>query len=170
VVRLETQSRLDRTPEFRKHLHYKRRLFAVRDFYDDDSVQGRFGEYGRPAPNYDMQRVLSCKNTRSAALMSASVSFALFIPRYLLIGGITILGIVFFSPQLNAMGDKADFEQILPYVISNFVPVGLMGLLLAGLLAAFMSTFSATINAGAAYIVNDIYKGYINKTRRTKLM
>ncbi len=141
-------------------------LFAI--FMMMILFKGVLASMAGPAPNYDMQRVLSCKNTRSAALMSASVSFALFIPRYLLIGGITILGIVFFSPQLNAMGDKADFEQILPYVISNFVPVGLMGLLLAGLLAAFMSTFSATINAGAAYIVNDIYKGYINKNASNK--
>jgi Na+/proline symporter len=141
-------------------------LFAI--FMMMILFKGVLASMAGPAPNYDMQRVLSCKNTRAAALMSASVSFALFIPRYLLIGGITILGIVFFSPQLNAMGDKADFEQILPYVISNFVPVGLMGLLLAGLLAAFMSTFSATINAGAAYIVNDIYKGYINKNASNK--
>jgi len=45
-------------------------------------------------------------------------------------------------------------------VINNRVPVGIKGLLLAGLLAAFMSTFSAFVNAGPAYIVNDIYKKY----------
>jgi len=50
----------------------------------------------------------------------------------------------------------------LPFVIRDFIPVGLVGLLLAGLLAAFMSTFDSTVNAGAAYIVNDIYKRYIN--------
>jgi hypothetical protein len=33
--------------------------------------------------------------------------------------------------------------------------------MLAGLLAAFMSTFVSTVNSGAAYIVNDIYKRYI---------
>ncbi|MFA5292297.1 MAG: sodium:solute symporter family protein [Phycisphaerae bacterium] len=125
--------------------------------------KGVLASMAGPAPNYDLQRVLSSKNTRAAALMSASVSFVLFIPRYLLIAGIAVLALVFFSPQLNQMGANVDFEQILPYVIGNFIPVGLMGLLLAGLLAAFMSTFSATINAGAAYIVNDIYKGYINK-------
>jgi len=42
-------------------------------------------------------------------------------------------------------------------------PVGLLGVLLAGLLAAFMSTFSATINAGGAYLVNDLYKRYLKK-------
>ena len=32
---------------------------------------------------------------------------------------------------------------------------------MAGLLAAFMSTFDSTVNAGAAYLVNDVYKRYI---------
>jgi SSS family solute:Na+ symporter len=45
-------------------------------------------------------------------------------------------------------------------VINFHIPVGIKGLLLAGLLAAFMSTFSAFVNAGPAYIVNDIYKKY----------
>jgi Na+/proline symporter len=47
--------------------------------------------------------------------------------------------------------------------------VGLTGLLLAGLLAAFMSTFAATVNAGPAYIVNDIYKRFINPTASNKV-
>jgi Na+/proline symporter len=33
--------------------------------------------------------------------------------------------------------------------------------LMAGLLAAFMSTFDSTVNSGAAYVVNDVYKRYI---------
>src|SRR5690606_19494164 len=50
---------------------------------------------------------------------------------------------------------------ILPAAIKSFVPAGLMGLVLAGLLAAFMGTFSGTLNAAQAYIVNDIYLKYI---------
>ncbi|MCR9229289.1 MAG: hypothetical protein NXH90_17850 [Flavobacteriaceae bacterium] len=48
--------------------------------------------------------------------------------------------------------------------MQQFVPVGLMGLLLAGLLAAFMSTFAGTLNAAQAYLVNDIYLKYKNPT------
>ena len=55
-----------------------------------------------------------------------------------------------------------DFESILPEVLATYVPVGLLGFLMAGLLAAFMSNFAATVNAAPAYIVNDIYKRYIN--------
>ncbi|MEW6234695.1 MAG: sodium:solute symporter family protein [Candidatus Omnitrophota bacterium] len=115
-----------------------------------------------PAPNYDMQRILATRNTREASLMSGFVNVVLFIPRYMLIAGLIILALGYFIPELKAMGDKPDFELILPYAIKNFVPIGLMGLLIAGLLAAFMSTFAATVNAAPAYIVNDIYKRFIN--------
>lgn len=124
--------------------------------------KGILASMAGPCPNYDMQRVLSTKSPRESALMSWCVSLTQFIPRYLLIGGITILALVYYSPQLNGMGDNVDFEQILPYIVNNFLPAGLVGLVLAGLLAAFMSTFDATVNAGTAYIVVDIYKRYIN--------
>jgi len=74
-----------------------------------------------------------------------------------------VLALVFYSDAMNAMGPQIDFEMILPYVVKNFIPVGLLGLLMAGFLAAFMSTFDATVNAGASYVVNDIYKRYIKK-------
>ena len=116
-----------------------------------------------PCPNYDMQRVLATKSPKESALMSGIVSIVLFFPRYLLITGIVVLALVFYSPQLQTMGSQqVDYEQLLPYVINNFIPVGLTGFMLAGLLAAFMSSFDSTVNAGAAYIVNDIYKRYIN--------
>ncbi len=123
-----------------------------------------------PAPNYDMQRVLSTKSPRDAARMSGLVSLVLMIPRYMLIAGLAVLALAFFSPQLNAMGNTADFELILPFAMKNFVPTGLLGLLIAALLAAFMATYSATVNAAPAYIVNDIYKRYINPTADQKLL
>lgn len=60
------------------------------------------------------------------------------------------------------VGGKLDFENILPSAMLEFAPVGVLGLLLAGLLAAFMSTFASTVNAAPAYLVNDIYKRYVN--------
>lgn len=115
-----------------------------------------------PAPNYDMQRILSAKTPREAAKMSGLVSAVLLVPRYMLVAGLTILALVFFSDQLGAMGEDVDFELVLPFAMREFIPAGLLGLLIAALLAAFMSTFAATVNAAPAYIVNDIYKRYIN--------
>jgi SSS family solute:Na+ symporter len=109
------------------------------------------------APNYDMQRILAAKSPREASLMSAIVSICL-VPRWILIGGITLLGLVFVTPEFRKMGDNIDFETVLPYVINRFLPAGLIGVLLAGLLSSFMANFSATMNAGAAYLVNYLYK------------
>lgn len=124
-----------------------------------------------PSPGYGMQHVLSTRNPREAALENWWMSIVQLVPRFLMITGIAVLGLVYFSPQVNQMlaaGEKFDFEKILPYVVKDFVPVGLVGVLLAGLLAAFMSTFDSTVNAGAAYLVNDIYKRYLNPNASTK--
>lgn len=114
-----------------------------------------------PAPNYDMQRILAAKSPKEAAMMSGFVTVALFVPRYFMIAGITVLALNFLGGDV-ARGGEIDLEQVLPIVIRDFVPVGLAGLLIAGLLAAFMSTFAGTINAAAAYMVNDVYKRYLN--------
>jgi Na+/proline symporter len=113
-----------------------------------------------PAPNYDMQRILAAKSPREAAMMSGLVTVVLFVPRYFMIAGITVLALAFMGGSVTR-GDEIDLEQVLPIVIRDFLPAGLAGLLIAGLLAAFMSTFSGTINAAAAYLVNDVYKRYM---------
>jgi Na+/proline symporter len=115
-----------------------------------------------PAPNYDMQRVLSSKTPREASMMSAWVNIVLTPPRYVLVIGLTVLAAAFFSDNIRAMGPNMDFELVLPMALGRFVPVGLLGFLIAGLLAAFMSNFAATVNAAPPYFVNDIYKRFIN--------
>jgi len=115
-----------------------------------------------PAPNYDMQRILSARNPREASMMSAWVNVVLAPPRYALVIGLTVLSAAFYGPNLRAMGTDLDFEKVLPYAMAQFVPAGLLGLLIAGLLAAFMSNFAATVNAAPPYFVNDIYKRFIN--------
>ncbi|HRX74242.1 MAG TPA: hypothetical protein P5341_09075, partial [Hyphomonas sp.] len=103
----------------------------------------------------------SARTPVEAAKMSGLVSVVLNFPRYMMIAGLTVLALVYFSPQLQAMGADADYEAILPFALREFIPVGLLGLALAGLLAAFMSSFAAPLNAAPAYIVNDIYRKYI---------
>jgi SSS family solute:Na+ symporter len=123
--------------------------------------KGIFASVAGPVPSYDMQRVLSAGTPKEAAKLSALTIAVMFIPRYLLIASFGVLGLVYLGPEIQAMGSNIDFEQVLPLALQKFVPVGLKGLLLAGLLAAFMGTFSAFINSAPAYIVNDIYKKYI---------
>ena len=132
--------------------------------------KGFFASIAGPTPSYDMQRILSTKSVKEAAYMSGFTNLVLFIPRYLLIGGIVVLGLVFLAPEMAGSSTLSlgDLEVILPKVINNHVPVGIKGLLLAGLLAAFMSTFSAFVNSGPAYIVNDIYKKYFKPNESSK--
>jgi Na+/proline symporter len=130
--------------------------------------KGIFASMAGPVPSYDMQRVLSARKPSEAAKMSGLTPIALYIPRYLMVGGLTVLALVYLKPQMQAMGSSMDFEMVLPMAIQQFVPIGLKGLLLAGLLAAFMGTFAAFINAAPAYLVNDLYKKYINPNASNK--
>ena len=121
-----------------------------------------------PAPNYDMQKILATRSPREAALMSGFVSIVLNPIRYLMIAGFAVLAIVNYQELDLMTGGRLDFENILPSAMLQFAPVGILGLLLAGLLAAFMSTFASTVNAAPAYLVNDIYKRYINPEASNK--
>lgn len=131
--------------------------------------KGVFASLAGPAPNYDMQKILSTKSPKEASKMSGFVSIILLPIRYSLIIGLTVLGLLYYS-QMNLQGADGvtDFEKILPSTINNFLPVGILGLVLTGLLGAFMGTFSGTVNAAQAYIVNDIYLKYINPHANTK--
>ena len=124
--------------------------------------KGIFASLAGPVPSYDMQRVLSTRTVAEAAKMSGLTILVLYFPRYLMIAGFSVLSLVYLMPEFQAMGTAIDFETVLPLAIERFVPVGAKGLLLAGLLAAFMGTFAAFINAAPAYLVNDLYRKYIN--------
>jgi len=125
-------------------------------------LKGIFASIAGPVPSYDMQRILATRTPAEAAKMSFLTVCVLYIPRYFMIIGFAVLALVYLGPELAAMGDSLDFEQVLPMAINKFLPVGLKGLMLAGFLAAFMGTFAAFVNSAPAYIVNDIYKKYIN--------
>jgi Na+/proline symporter len=124
--------------------------------------KGVFASLAGPVPSYDMQRVLSTRTASDAAKMSMSTILVMYMPRYLMVAAFAVLGLVYLKPEIVGMGANIDFEKVLPLAINKFVPIGFKGILIAGLLAAFMGTFSAVVNAAPAYIVNDIYKKYIN--------
>ena len=126
-----------------------------------------------PAPNYDCQKILSTKSPEEAAKMSGFISVILMPVRYFMTMGLCVMGILYFKDLdlHNGTDGLINFENIMPSVISKFLPVGLIGLVLAGFLGAFMSNFSGTLNAGQAYIVNDIYLKYFNpKANRKKII
>ncbi len=130
--------------------------------------KGLIASLAGPVPSYDMQRILSSRSPAEAAKMSGLTVLVLSSPRYLLIAGLTVLALVYLRPEMQLQGANIDFERVLPLAIQKFIPIGLQGLLLAGLLAAFMGTFAAFVNSAPAYIVNDFYRKYINPTASTQ--
>jgi solute:Na+ symporter, SSS family len=142
-------------------------LFGI--FFMMMLFKGVFASLAGPAPNYDMQKVLSTKSPKEASKMTGFVSIVLLPIRYLMVIGLTVLALLYYH-QLNLSDGKGgtDFERILPGAINNFLPVGILGLVLTGLLGAFMGTFSGTMNAAQAYIVNDIYLKYVNPNAPNK--
>ena len=142
-------------------------LFGI--FFMMMLMKGIFASLAGPAPNYDMQKILSTRSPKEASKMTGFVSIILLPIRYSMITGLTVLALLYYN-QLYLKGPDGvtDFERILPATINNFLPVGVLGLVLTGLLGAFMGTFSGTLNAAQAYIVNDIYLKYINPDAPTK--
>lgn len=130
--------------------------------------KGIFASLAGPAPTYDMQKILSTRSPKEASKMSGLVSIVLLPVRYSMIIGLTVIGLLYFQQlDLNST-TGTDFEKVLPSVINNYLPSGILGLVLTGLLGAFMGTFSGTLNAAQAYIVNDIYVKYINPNASNK--
>jgi SSS family solute:Na+ symporter len=59
-------------------------------------------------------------------------------------------------------------HEAYPRMIADYLPVGLRGLLVAALLAAFMSTVNTHLSWGASYLVNDLYKRFWRKDASEK--
>lgn len=130
--------------------------------------KGIFASLAGPAPNYDMQKILSTRSPKEASKMTGFVSIILLPIRYSMIIGLTVLALLYYNQlNLGAPG-QTDFEKILPSAVNSFLPVGILGLVLTGLLGAFMGTFSGTLNAAQAYIVNDVYLKYIQPNASTR--
>ncbi len=116
---------------------------------------------GGPAQMYDFQRFLAAKNDRDAAKVGAAWSVFLVV-RWAMVMGIVLLALT------GAVG-VTDSEKVMPVVLRDFLPLGIRGFVIAGLLAAFMSTFSSTVNSGAAFIVRDIWQSYFRPKSSEKM-
>ena len=166
IFRLGIGTRLDQHSSFCERKDCRGWIFTFLRFLHDDVIQRHIRQYGWTGTKLRYAKSLATKSPSEAAKMSGFVSLVLLLPRYFMITGFTVLAIVFMSDDFA--GNNVDFERILPLAINEFVPHGLMGLFLAGLLAAFISTFASTVNAAPAYLINDIYLKYINPNAERK--
>jgi len=115
-------------------------------------LKGLLLNAGGPAQMYDFQRFLAARDARDAAKVGAAWSVFLIF-RWAMVTGIVLLA-------LTGVAGVTDSEKVMPLVLLKFLPAGFRGIVIAGLLAAFMSTFSSTVNSGASFIVRDIWQPY----------
>ncbi len=115
-------------------------------------MKGLLLNLGGPAQMYDAQRFLAARDPRDAAKIGAAWSLFLIV-RWAMCAGIALLAI-------TGVAGVTDSEQVMPLVLLKFLPTGIRGIVIAGLLAAFMSTFSSSVNSGASFIVRDLWQPY----------
>lgn len=110
---------------------------------------------------YTDQRFFAARTEREAGLLTLeSIVLSLF--RWTMVAGLVVMGFQMVQsggPQAEVV--MQDPENLLPIVLGQLLPAGIKGLVIAGLIAAAMSTFDSTLNAGASYVVKDVYHTYI---------
>jgi len=117
------------------------------------SIIGMIGCIGGAGGRYGEQRFLATRNTREAALMAALWQFLGF-PRWLMTAGLCFLGYTLYRAQIST-----DPECVMPlFLKSGLLKPGILGLVVAGLSASFMTSFCSEINACASIIVRDLYQ------------
>ena len=116
---------------------------------------------------YIAQRMLSAKNEKhatGATLFFNTAHYALRPWPWIIVA----LASLIVFPDLASLqdafpeADKSIVRDDLAYpAMLTFLPTGLRGLVVASLIAAFMSTLSTHLNWGSSYIVNDYWKRFI---------
>ena len=117
-------------------------------------LKGLLLNLGGPAQMSDFQRFLAARNPRDAAKVGAAWSVFMIV-RWGLAVGLALLAIQ-AGTQLK-YNPEEDAERFMPLALGD-MPMGLLGLVIAGLLSAFMASFSAMVNAGASYVVRDFWQ------------
>ena len=123
---------------------------------------------------YVAQRMLSAKNENHAVWATLLFNFMHYAVRpwpWILIA----LASIIVFPNLSDLQvafpevDKSIIGHDLAYpAMLTKLPSGLLGLLLASLAAAFMSTIASHLNWGSSYVVNDFYRRFFDQTASEK--
>jgi solute:Na+ symporter, SSS family len=105
---------------------------------------------------FTAQRFMAARNEFHAQvgqLFNALLTLIVRVVPFLFLGAI--------AAALYAPGSVAEPGEVWARMVHAYAPVGLLGLLVAGIFAAYMSTISTLMNWGASYIVNDFYKPFV---------
>jgi Na+/proline symporter len=109
--------------------------------------------WGNPPPAIT-QRIISSKNEKHASFATIFFALVAFGFNYWPMIFVALVSIVIY-PDLSM--PEAGYVML----IVKLLPTGFLGLMLASLMAAFMSTVDTHINFGASYMVNDLYRRFI---------
>jgi solute:Na+ symporter, SSS family len=107
---------------------------------------------------FTAQRFMAARNEFHAQvgqLFNALLTLIVRVVPFLFLGMI--------AAAIYAPGSVAEPGEIWARMVRSYAPAGLLGLLVAGVFAAYMSTISTLMNWGASYIVNDLYKPFIRQ-------
>ncbi len=113
-----------------------------------------------------VQRVLSAKNISSARKGTIFGGFLKILPVFIFV----IPGVIAFALTQKDQLIMGSPEQALPSLINDFLPAGLKGLVLAGLLAALMSSLSSVFNSCSTLFTIDFYKKWKPKASEKQLV
>jgi SSS family solute:Na+ symporter len=113
---------------------------------------------GASSGGYFVQKLSACKSEKDAFLGFLWFNFCHFIVRpwpWIVVGIMSM----YYLPNLS------DPEMSFPQMIDLFMPIGLKGLMLAALFAAFTDTVDTQMNWGASFVINDFYMPFVNKNK-----
>jgi len=122
---------------------------------------------------YVAQRMLSAKNENHAVAATLFYNIAHYALRpwpWLLIALASLVvfpDLASIEAAFPGMNVTVDHDLAYPAMLT-YLPAGLLGLVMASLIAAFMSTISTHLNWGASYVVSDFYTRFINKEASDK--
>ncbi len=98
----------------------------------------------------DFQRFRAARNEGEASKIGMAWGFFLSV-RWSLVMAFTVFGLAILPKEFGAI----DSERVLPVVLNRVIPVGVKGVILAGLLSAFMNSVDSMLNVAASFLVND---------------
>ncbi len=101
-----------------------------------------------------VQRVLSAANVDQARRGTLFGGFLKILPLFLFV----VPGVVAYALQQKGALTMGKPDEALPSMIAQLLPVGLRGLVVAGLLAALMSSLSSVFNSCSTLVTWDLYK------------
>ena len=105
-----------------------------------------------------VQRLLATRSVRAARIALVGSGIVVFVQFLLFL----LVGTAMWAAGLAPRDMPAD--QLFPRFIVDHLPAGLAGLVVAGILAAAMSTLSSSINALASSVTHDLYAGWTGRT------